>query len=695
MSQTFPIHVRTVTGLEEVLAEELSSLGAKAIEVKNRLVVCEGDTELLYKANIWCRTAIRVLLPLATFPATDEKSFYQGVKDIDWQKWMKSTGTLAVDANVHSSFNSHSLYISQLAKDAVVDQFREKTGKRPSVDLEKPDLRIAVSLFQDVAQIFVDSSGESLHKRGYRRKAGEAPLSETLAAGIIKLSGWKGEAPLLDPMCGSGTLGIEAGLILRNIAPGLLRKTFGFQNWPDYDSALYDRIMSDAKSAIRKEASAVIISVDINPEVVEMARENVERAGLRDLVQIENADFFSWEKIPDARGTVLMNPPYDERLSVDNVADLYGRIGNRLKQRYGGWTAFLLAGNLEAAKFIGLRSSQRILLYNGPIECRLLKFELRAEAPQTPGHSRRKSPEENPKWKERAAVFGNRLQKNLKHYSKWARREGVSCWRVYDWDIPELPYIVDMYGDHLHVVEIPRNYDHSPLEHVQYNQYMLTTAASALNVATEKAYFQTRTPQESVPKADFIQASEGPYKFLVNLNEPFDTGLVLDQRILRSLIKKEASGKDFLSLFGYTGTSTVYAAAGNAKSTVTVDTTSGNLEVAEKNLHLNGLSGSRNKFFRSDILEFLEKERTSFDLCLVDLPARLAQSNAIPFLRLVLNRMRPGGKVFLSTSYREFGFNEATLKERRSVAVKEITSQTIPLDFERKPSHRCWLFEIN
>ncbi len=500
MKKSFPIHVRTVTGLESVLAGELTVLGAQDIQAKGRLVICNGDLSLLYRANLWCRTAIRVLRPVATFPARDEKALYAGVKAIDWSHWLSATGTLCVGANVSSSFTSHSLFLAQLVKDAVVDQFRQKTGKRPSVDLEKYDLRIVLSLFQDNAQIYVDSSGESLHKRGYRLRAGEAPLSETLAAGILKLSGWDGTTPLLDPMCGSGTFGIEAGLMLKNIAPGLLRKRFGFQGWPDYDRSLFERLLIEAKQAIRQNVSTPIVGIDIDPKVVEIARQNVDRAGLTGLVRIERGDFFEWQGAKGNAGTIVMNPPYDERLSVANVADLYQRIGDRLKQGYAGWTAHVLSGNLEAIKSFGLRSSQRGLMYNGSLECRLLKFELRAGGSDSARPHWRKDATptgvfvENPKWIEKASLFSNRLRKNAKHLAKQARRDGRKSYRVYDWDIPELAFRVDWDGSELHFLEIRRNHDRSPLEHQRYMDLMVRTAAEVMNIAAEKVQFKRDQP---------------------------------------------------------------------------------------------------------------------------------------------------------------------------------------------------------
>jgi 23S rRNA (guanine2445-N2)-methyltransferase / 23S rRNA (guanine2069-N7)-methyltransferase len=702
VSRIFPIHVRTITGLEEVLAEELSALGAQDIELKRRMVLCRGDLTLLYRANLWCRTAIRVLRPLATFSAPDEKAFYKGVREIDWSHWGTAQGTLAVDADVYSSFTTHSLFVAQFTKDAVVDQFRDKTGHRPSVDLEKPDLRIRVGLFENTAQIYVDASGESLHKRGYRRNAGVAPLSETLAAGILKLSGWNGKTPLLDPMCGSGTLGIEAGLIVKNIAPGLSRRRFGFQGWSDYDRGLYERLVDQAKQAVRPHVSASITGIEIDPLAVQNARENVERAGLRGLVHIEQGDFFARTPALDRVGTLVMNPPYDERLSVENIADFFRRIGDQLKRNYGGWTAFVLSGNLEAIKTLGLRSSRRIIVFNGPLECRLLEYKLRAATPlERPPQRELPPPEKTSGWEQEAAVFANRLNKNLKHYGRWARREGVTCWRVYDRDIPDFPFIVDLYGDRVHFSEVPRNYEHSLADHPKYLEQMRKAAAETLQRTPDNVYLrQTKGPGTE----DFFEVSEKGHRFLINLTDDLGPGLLIEQRKIRALIEREAAGKDFLCLFAHTGAFSVYAAAGGAKSTTTVDFDAAYLTWAEKNLHLNGFSEPSHQIVRSDALTFLEKTNRSFDLCVVVPPSRwiepisgktfdLSASHAV-LLNSVLNRMRLGGKVFFCTSQSTWVLDERELKKNRSLAIEEMTTEMTPPDFERRPSQRCWRIEI-
>ncbi len=705
MNPKFPIHVRTLTGLENILAEEMIELGAEGVEKKSRLVVCQGDLRMLYKLNLWCRFAIRVMRPLLSIATPDEKAFYEAVQQIDWSQWMSSTGTLAVNANLHSSFTTHSLFLAQLAKDAVVDQFRAKTGERPSVDLEEPDLRIGISLYKNTTQIYLDASGESLHKRGYRQRAGQAPLNETLAAGIIKLSGWDGSTPFIDPMVGSGTFAIEAGLMVKNIAPGLLRNYFGFLGWPDFDSKVFEELVNEAKALVRQNVEATIIGVEIDPAVAQIARDNVARANVQDVVKIERSDFFTWNAMPKAPGTLVVNPPYDERLKVDKVGELWERLGIRLKESYGGWKASVLCGNPEVVRFIPLTPHKSTLLYNGSIECRLFNYQLKAPLVAEKEAAMRATAPVNPKWKEKAEVFANRIRKTQKHYGKRVQREGITSWRVYDRDIPELPFMVDLYGNHLHFAEVPRNHEHSPLEHIRYMELMVNTAAQVLNVATDKVHFKKRrleTTEE--PTGKFIEVPEGGHKFLVNLSDYVDVGLFLEQRNLRSLVEKEAKGKDFLNLFSYTGSLSVYAAAGGAKSTTSVDSSRTYLEWAEKNMQLNQFSGTQHRFVRNDTLEFLEQAKATFDICVVDPPARSVNRNTgstfdvqadhVRLLHLVLERIRPKGKVFFSTNYRSFTLNDMGIKSTHPVEIKEITKFITPMDFEKNPGQRCWMIEV-
>lgn len=713
-------HARTLTGLEDVLAEELIALGAEDVRAEGRMVRFMADRRVLYAANLWCRTAIRILRPLGEFAAGNEEQLYEAGRQVDWSQWMPSTATLAVDAAVRSSFTTHSLYVAQRIKDAIVDQFREKTGDRPSVDLREPYLRIAVALNENRISISVDSSGESLHRRGYRKATGEAPVNEVLAAGILALSGWDRQQPLVDPMCGSGTFLIEAAMMARQMAPGLQRRSFGFQRWPSYDKRIFDTLVEEAIAAELPEVSAPINGIDLDPEMTHIAKENARRAGVDENIQFTQGDFFEFNELPASPGTVVLNPPYDERMEVEHIGELYQAIGDRLKRRYGGWTAHVLTGNPEGAKRFGLRASRKTELWNGPIECRLLRFEMTARAAdstESAGPAWRSPtkvslveeivPIDNPKWQAQIEAFSNRFKKNAKHYAKWAKRQGVSCYRIYDRDIPEVPLMIDVYGDRLHAGELERNHERSPAEHDAWLKRMLRAAAEALGIPASHAYLKRRKQQKGtaqyMPQAEtgeMIPVEEGGHKFLVNLADYLDTGLFLDHRQTRALVEKEAKDKDFLNLFAYTGAFTVYAAAGGAKSTTTVDTSQTYLKWADRNLTLNRLSGARNKLVRSDVLAYLEglSPKENFDLAVVDPPTfsnskttgRVfdIQKDHGELLRLVYAHLRPGGTIYFSTNFRRFKFEAEP--DLPGAVIEEITHKTVPPDFERHKSHRCW-----
>lgn len=369
-----PFTATTLTGLEEVLVEELKALGAEDIVPMNRAVQFTGTTALMYRANLALRTALRILKPVHTFHARSDNAFYRQIREIDWREYMTLSDTLAVDSVVNSKYFTHSQYVALRVKDAVVDQFRKHTGERPSVDVKNPSLQLNIYINEDECVLSLDSSGDSLHRRGYRLQAGEAPLNEALAAGMILLSGWDGRTSLTDPMCGSGTILIEAALIARNIAPGLLREEFGFLHWPDYNPDLWEAVQTEARESI-VDCQASILGSDVDVEVLNMTRQNVVRAGVEEDIKLSLTSFE--KRIPSTeRGILIMNPPYGERMQTADIVEFYQRIGDTLKQMYPGHTAWILSGNKEAIKHVGLRTSKRYTLYNGPIECKYHKYEI-------------------------------------------------------------------------------------------------------------------------------------------------------------------------------------------------------------------------------------------------------------------------------------------------------------------------------
>ncbi len=769
-SSRFLLTAKTVFGLEEILAAELAALGAEQIELGRRLVNFQADRRLLYRANIWLRTAIRILLPIHTFAASDEKSLYDGMRAIDWSKYLVADGSLAIDPVVYNSFCTHSLYAAQLAKDAIVDQFREKQGVRPSVDLKDPHLRINLHLNDNRATIYLDSSGDSLHKRGYRAVAGEAPLNEVLAAGILQLSDWDRRSALADFMCGSGTLLIEAALLARNIAPGTVRKNFAYMRWLDFDRALHDELMAEARQAALAQLDFPIRGSDLDPKAVAAAKENVRRAGVQNEIAFE-VSHYEAARPPAAIGMLVTNPPYDERMKVSHAAAVYQRIGDALKQNWSGWTAYVFTGNAEAAKSFGLRPSKKFRLNNGPLHCQLLRFEIFSRTTEgTTNHTKDEdggttnhanytndeaegttddtdttvevweneseevrettaSPDDSAaepsqphsltasqsaglsgrrQWQDQAREFSNRLIRMAKHWKKWARRQEITCFRLYDRDLPEVPLALDWYEGHLHVAEYVRPHDRTDIEHQIWLSRMLEAAAAALEIDPDDVAMKRRGRQRGSSQYERqsdegrrLVVHEGGHQFEVNLTDYLDTGLFLDHRITRGMVERESAGKRFLNLFGYTGAFTVYAAAGGARETTTVDLSNTYADWTEQNLRLNGLAGPNNQVVRADSLRFLRsmspRRGGCFDLAVVD-PPTFSKSKRTPndfdvdrdhveLLNLVLQRLSPGGKVYFSTNFRRFKFRA---EEIFGATIREISRQTVPPDFRNKRIHRCW-----
>lgn len=371
--ESFEIIATTIFGLEEILAAELQEIGATEIEILSRAVKFKGDQRMLYKSNLLLRTAVKVLKPIKTFYAANEQHLYEKVKKIDWDDYFSYNKTFSIDGSTHSEIFTHSKFIALKSKDAIADQFREKYGIRPSVDTENPDLRLNVHIEDKTVVVSLDSSGSSLGKRNYRLAQTEAPISEILAAGIILLSGWDRKCDFIDPMCGSGTFPIEAALIANNIPSGRNRK-FGFETWNDFNADLWNEVKAEADSHIIS-TNVKVFAQDIDKKALDIAIANAKRAGVNDLITFENVDFFHTSH-SEGKGIVVMNPPYGERLQIDEITNFYQDIGTRLKHFYQGCDAWIISSNYEAFKSFGLRTSRKIKLYNGPLECRLQKYEL-------------------------------------------------------------------------------------------------------------------------------------------------------------------------------------------------------------------------------------------------------------------------------------------------------------------------------
>ena len=373
MEQKYELIAKTFMGLEPVLAKELTQLGANDVVIGRRMVSFTGDKEMMYRANFQLHTAIRILKPIRHFKAKSADDVYEEIKKIDWTEYLGTDMTFTVDSVVFSEEFRHSKFVSYKVKDAIVDQFREKTGKRPNISVANPDVRLNMHIAEDKCTLSLDSSGESLHRRGYRQESVEAPLNEVLAAGMILLSGWQADTDFIDPMCGSGTLLIEAALIAKNMAPGLFRKEFAFEKWPDFDADLFDEIYNDESQ--EREFKHKIYGYDIDMKAVNTARMNVKAAGLSDIITIEQQDFKNFTQ-PANKSIIISNPPYGERISTPDLLGTYKMIGERLKHQFKGNDAWILSYREECFDQIGLKPSIKIPLYNGSLECEFRKYQM-------------------------------------------------------------------------------------------------------------------------------------------------------------------------------------------------------------------------------------------------------------------------------------------------------------------------------
>jgi putative N6-adenine-specific DNA methylase len=371
----FRMIAKTLFGLEDILADELRALGAVRVRVMNRSVEFFGDKRLLYSTNLRLRTATRVIRPIKVFRATDDNRLYSAIRRLDWSGYLKVDGTFAIDALVKHSGVKNSHYAAQKTKDAIADQFRSRFGRRPSVNLSEPDLRVNLHLIGDTATLSLDSSGEPLFRRGYRKEAGKAPINEALAAGILTLTGWNGRTPLVDGMCGSGTFLIEAAMLARNMAPGLRRRHFGFMRWPDFDFDLWNSVLDEARSLVVSGVGLNIAGSDSDPRIIRYAKANAKRAGVDENVVFSVSDMKDIDP-PSGPGILITNPPYGKRLSEAGLEELYGSIGDILKEKYNDYKAYIFTANIAASRKIGLKPARRFKLFNPPLEAVLLEYEI-------------------------------------------------------------------------------------------------------------------------------------------------------------------------------------------------------------------------------------------------------------------------------------------------------------------------------
>lgn len=726
----YQLFATTPKAMESILHDELRSLGFANIKPTMAGAAFQGNLEAAYRACLWSRTANRILLELSSFEVKDQEDLYQGVKRIDWSEHLHPDGTFAVSFSTKNSPAINNTHFGALkVKDAIVDQMRAKFQKRPSIDTEQPDIRVNVYLQGQTAQLSLDLSGESLHRRGYRDINIKAPIKENLAAAILLRSGWpdiaKRQGSLIDPMCGSGTLLIEGAMIAADFAPGLLRDYYGFMGWKQHDADCWRRLWTEAEH--RKNAGLeklpVIAGYDLDRHTVNSALTHITNAGLQHKIHVERRDIGDAEPAAAWKpGLVVCNPPYGERLGDEQeTSELYKKFGETLKKRFAGWKAAIIISDPELGFRLGIRSKKPVTLFNGALECKLLRMDIEESAffvPKAKTRDERISQVQESSLRQPeqvaagAEMFANRLGKNLKKLSKWARLNHISCYRVYDADLPEYAAAVDIYqGEQVWVnvqeYEPPKSIDQHKAD--QRLAGLLAEIPRVLGIAREQVFLKIRRKQKSTDQYEkhgdqgvFHVIEEGGCKLWVNFQDYLDTGLFLDHRPIRSLIQRQAKGKRFLNLFAYTGSATVHAAMGGAKATTTVDMSNTYIEWAKKNMILNNLQGEH-EFIQADCLEWLATEsgqtlNRQYDLIFLDPPTFSnskkmddvfdIQRDHVRLIRDAAALLAPGGVLYFSTNFRRFKFDYDALS---GFIVEDISASTIPEDFARNPKiHYCW-----
>jgi 23S rRNA (guanine2445-N2)-methyltransferase / 23S rRNA (guanine2069-N7)-methyltransferase len=697
-------------GLENLVKEEIISFGGNDPKTTPGAVSWQAtNLQSAYRACLWSRFASRILLQLATFTAKDPEDIYREAGNIDWSRHFSGDTTFAAYCTLVKTDPklNHSHYASLKIKDAIVDQFRKRTGKRPDIDVRKPGIRINLHVQKTEATLALDISGDSLHRRGYRSCAGEAPLKESLAASIVHLSGidhnFSPEHCILDPMCGSATLLIEAALIYGNSAPGLQRKEFGFMYWNLHNEKMWEKLVAEA---IEREDARTeipwppIIGYDADPKVVAVARKNIINAGLQDKIIVKQRQLARLQP-PAGKGILVTNPPYGERLSEkESVKYLYRCFGRIFRSSFAGWKLGFFTANPDLADMLGVSWQDRRRLYNGPIKCRLL-------CTVSPGIDERAT--EMHQWElhkpspELAAQdFANRLFKNCQRLLPWAKEQQITCFRLYDADLPDYNLAIDLYEQWVHVLEYPRPTSVNNDKAQQRFDDALQAIRQLLDVPHSDVFIKTGAKQlppqkqKKATRAKLYEVHENEARYLADFTHSRDTGVSLHKRTIRKLIAELIQGRTFLHLFAGTSTATVQAAAYGATSTLSIDHSEPLLVRAKANLSLNGYGGSLHRYKGGNSLQWLKSGRERYGVILIDAPGTIrhktmefdVQADHEELLRLAMIRLAPEGVLLFCTQTKKF---EIAPSLAADFPVENITEQIIPFDFSRsKQGIHCY-----
>ncbi|MBX3357909.1 MAG: bifunctional 23S rRNA (guanine(2069)-N(7))-methyltransferase RlmK/23S rRNA (guanine(2445)-N(2))-methyltransferase RlmL [Phycisphaeraceae bacterium] len=748
-------------GLESVVARELEHLGYQAKPIATGRVLFRGDPagRAVCRANLWLRSADRVLIRVGEVPAADFDALFNGIKALPWERWIPRNGAFPVSGRCVRSQLSSEPAVQRATKRAIVERLMSAHG---AAELPETGARVSVdvSILRDVATLTIDTSGAGLHKRGYREgNPGEAALKETLAAGLVLLSVWRPGRALVDPFCGSGTIAIEAAMIGRNMAPGLQRG-FDAEGWGWIDTGIWREERESARGAAEPRLSPTIHASDVDERAIRIAQANARAAGVERDIHFGVRDVKDLSSKLDY-GCVVTNPPYGVRLGEEREIAMLYRGLPRVFRLMPTWSFHILTGLLDLETIFGQPAARRRKLYNSKIKCTYFSFlgpkppDMQREswggdeidAPELPeddieliegrqdaapagveppaassaaaSAERRESPPRAPaapafgglreRDEKEAREFAASLANNLRHLRKYPSR-GIPCYRVYERDVPDVPLIVDRYEERYHAAEYERQHSRTVAQQADWFDLMRRTIAQTADVPIEQVYMKEKHRQRGLTQHEkqgearhVFVVSEGGLRFEVNLSDYIDTGLFLDHRLTRQMVREQAAGKRVLNLFCYTGAFTVYAAAGGARETTSVDLSNTYVDWAGRNLGLNGLAGPSHRLVRSDVKEFLLSQRARaqglYDLAVVDPPTFSNSTSTeedwevlhghVPLLTTLAPLMSPGGVVYFSTNFRRFKLDERSIAEA-GLSSREISNRTVPPEYRNRRIHRCW-----
>lgn len=760
MAKSYRFFVTCPSGFEHQLVKELKTIQPfLQIEQKHGGAEFTGTFSDGLKICLWSRVAGKVLLALEDFNPKDEQEIYERAKRIKWSDFFSYEKTIAVDTTVLSKNFTNASYLSLLVKDGISDHFRSISGNRPTVDKKDTDIRINLFISKDNATLSLDISGGSLHQRGYRRKGAIAPLKENLAAALLERAGWTAtrccvqpsgkdaakegwsatgsgacvqhndrdvvkeccdqsnsdnKPAFVDPMCGSGTFLIEAAMIASNTAPGMLRKNFSFQHLKQFKNEEWKKLLDEAaaKRNLENLSPVRIFGFDIDEEAVKITKGNIKVAGFSSFINVEKCDIADIEKHLEknlAPGLIAINLPYGKRIGEDeNLEELYHLAGEKIKENFEGFKVIALSGDEELSRSLGMKPLQVNTVYNGTIKSVSAIFSIDSR------YRDKESRNENNKRETPVSIYfsemlANRLKKNIKALKKWRIKENITCYRIYDADIPEYSASIDIYEDKFLYIqeyappaEIPEQKADKRVKELIYTAQNVTGIDyKNINVRQKKKQKRGEQYKKRSDEGVYDIVHEGGFSFYVNFHDYLDTGLFLDHRIIRKMIQDLSPGKKFLNLFSYTGAASVYAALGKALSTTSVDTNSAYCQWAEKNFVLNSLSLKTNKIVKSDCIEFLEHDREVYDIIFIDPPTFSnsksrdgifdIQKDHPHLITLAAEKLKEDGAIIFSSNFKKFKLDDSISK---LFFTSNITDKTVSPDFVRHGySRHCWIIK--